>query len=238
MRIVTWNCSMAMHRKLDRLVSLRPDIAVLPECASPATTSAKPVYSRATSHAWMGDRPTKGLAVLSFGDWRLTPLPIPGGARFILPLQVDGPLPFRLLAVWTQAPDYVEHTHAALTALGPGFFSVPTVIAGDLNSNSIWDANRVDNHSRLVERLRALGIVSAYHEHRGEAHGAETQPTFFLYKQRARPFHLDYVFVPQAWLRRVRAVDVGSLDAWRDASDHVPVSVTVAERRGRAASRR
>lgn len=135
---------MAMHRKLDRLVSLRPDIAVLPECASPATTSAKPVYSRATSHAWMGDQPTKGLAVLSFGDWRLTPLPIAGDARFILPLQVDGPLPFRLLAVWTQAPDYVEHTHAALTALGPGFFSAPTVIAGDLNSNSIWDANRVD----------------------------------------------------------------------------------------------
>lgn len=230
MRITAWNCGMAMHRKMDRLLALEPDVAVLPECASPEVAAARAVYAAATSHAWMGDRRHKGLAVLTFGPWRLEPVRRTCDARFILPLRVDGPTPFGLLAVWTQPPGYVEHTHAALDAYGEAFSDGPMVVAGDLNSNTIWDANRVLNHSRLVERLRALGIVSAHHRHHREEHGAETRPTFFLYRHRTHPFHLDYVFVPKAWTRRLRSVEVGAFDEWRDVSDHVPVTVTVRDR--------
>ena len=35
MRLVTWNCNMALHRKLEALRSLEPDVAILSECARP-----------------------------------------------------------------------------------------------------------------------------------------------------------------------------------------------------------
>src|SRR5262245_33684099 len=35
MRIVTWNCNRSLHTKIDRLMSLGPDLAVNPECANP-----------------------------------------------------------------------------------------------------------------------------------------------------------------------------------------------------------
>lgn len=34
MRIVVWNCRMALEKKRESLYKLRPDIAVIPECSS------------------------------------------------------------------------------------------------------------------------------------------------------------------------------------------------------------
>lgn len=61
-----------------------------------------------------------------------------------------------------------------------GLVHAPIVIAGDLNSNVIWDRERKLNHSRLAERLAERGIISAYHEAKGEQGGRETLPTFWL----------------------------------------------------------
>ena len=35
MRLVAWNCAMALHRKLPALPALVPDLAVISECAHP-----------------------------------------------------------------------------------------------------------------------------------------------------------------------------------------------------------
>lgn len=32
LRIVSWNCSKALHRRGDALLALRPDVAIVPEC--------------------------------------------------------------------------------------------------------------------------------------------------------------------------------------------------------------
>lgn len=58
----------------------------------------------------------------------------------------------------------------------------PGVVAGDFNSNTIWDYKRPagQNHSGLVRQLASLGLVSAYHHFFREAHGAESQPTLYL----------------------------------------------------------
>jgi hypothetical protein len=34
MRIVIWNCNMALHDKYEHLLALAPDIAVIPQCAN------------------------------------------------------------------------------------------------------------------------------------------------------------------------------------------------------------
>jgi exodeoxyribonuclease-3 len=229
MRIVVWNCNMAMHRKLDLLLALRPDIAVLPECAGPGVKAAAPIYAAATSHAWVGNVPTKGLAVLAFDSWRFTELPRVGDGQFAIPLRVDGPISFRLLAIWTQKPGYIEQLLRVLTdqaefLRGPG----PLVVAGDLNSNRNWDhLHGSNNHSRLVERLEALGLFSAYHAHHEESQGAESRATFHFYRHANKPFHIDYAFLPNSWRPLLRSVDVGLHDPWCASSDHVPMTVAI-----------
>ncbi|HEX8791138.1 MAG TPA: endonuclease/exonuclease/phosphatase family protein [Polyangiaceae bacterium] len=227
MRITAWNCNMGMHRKLEALLALRPDIAVLSECASPDVHAARPVFDAATSYAWNGRLPTKGLAVLTFGDFRLRTLPPRASSSHALPVRIEGPIRLPLLAVWTQQPDYIEGAHRALDTNRRLFAKGPGIVAGDLNSNANFDANRVLNHSRFVARMRAFGMCSAYHAHHREKHGAETRPTFFLYRHRDRPFHFDYVFLPTRWRRAVRSVDLGSPDDWLVRSDHLPLTVTL-----------
>jgi exonuclease III len=48
-----------------------------------------------------------------------------------------------------------------------------------------------------------------------------------LLKQARRPYHLDYLFLPQAWLSRLKTLQVGAADAWLAYSDHVPVVADV-----------
>lgn len=52
-------------------------------------------------------------------------------------------------------------------------------------------------------------VVSVYHEFHAEKYGKESRHSLFLLKNKARPYHIDYILVPQAWMRRVTAVSIG-----------------------------
>ena len=87
-----------------------------------------------------------------------------------------------------------------------------------------------------MARLRTHGLVSAYHHHRREPHGRETEPTFYLQWNALKPYHLDYCFLPKTWAPKIRSVDVGSFEAWKGHSDHRPLIVDLALGRRRARS--
>jgi endonuclease/exonuclease/phosphatase family metal-dependent hydrolase len=71
--------------------------------------------------------------------------------------------------------------------------------------------------------LAERGIHSAYHTYFKEEHGEETRPTFYLYKNKAKPYHIDYCFVSDKFtVETVKVVDV-------DCSDHSPVIITLSE---------
>src|SRR4051812_41111451 len=90
-KLVTWNCRGAFHRKHEAIMSLEPDVLIVQECVSPErlqTTAADFVYSAAD---WIGQPSAKGLAVFTFGSWTLDrdaswnpDMPM------FLPLRVDG----------------------------------------------------------------------------------------------------------------------------------------------------
>jgi endonuclease/exonuclease/phosphatase family metal-dependent hydrolase len=105
----------------------------------------------------------------------------------------------------------------------------PTVLLGDFNSNSIWDAEHPTDrsHSALVRYLGEMSLVSAYHSRYAEEQGHETRPTFFLYRHQQRPYHIDYCFLPTNWLGRMREVTVGKHRAWAAKSDHMPLTVEI-----------
>jgi len=96
---------------------------------------------------------------------------------------------------------------------------------GDFNHNASFRNGKP--WADLAKRLEPLGLVSAYHEFFKESLGAETRPTHFFKGNQASPFHLDYVFVPAAWIPRVESVEVGTYESWSKHSDHVPVTVDV-----------
>lgn len=225
MRLVTWNCCRGrFERKVPLLAPLAFDVAVVQECSIPSQPDA--------STLWFGDNPTQGVAVVATPEYELAPLAtdleLP---RYVIPVQVSGPVSFLLLAVWThREPTYVDPLLRAIGLFGDQMAAQPTVVMGDFNSNACWDHqhNPARNHSALVARLHELGLVSSYHSWTGNAHGAEDHPTFYFRWRQHEPFHIDYCFVPQSWAPKLTSVSVGGYEKWCRASDHRPLIVDVA----------
>src|SRR5260221_8077182 len=102
MRLITWNCKGAFHRKHDFVAALQPDILVVPECEKLSEISQPFGSSPVRTIKWFGSNPRKGLAVISYGDctFELHSSYDPRH-EWIVPLSISGPLSFVLLAVWT-----------------------------------------------------------------------------------------------------------------------------------------
>jgi hypothetical protein len=226
MRLATWNCCRGPYNKKAALLdALGADVAVIQECARPSAESE--------SLLWFGDNPRQGLAVVARGDYRLKRVcrarSVP---KYVVPVEVTGPRSFLLFAVWTktgQAHCYVEAAVRAVFLYRKLIASRPTVFMGDVNSNVIWDHQHPEDrcHTALVTKLSDLGLVSAYHTFFGESHGKETRPTYYFHWKESRPYHLDYCFIPKAWLPRLRDVSVGPYGSWKAHSDHRPLTVDV-----------
>ena len=106
----------------------------------------------------------------------------------------------------------------------------PTLLIGDLNSNTKWDykLRPGQNHTGLVTLLSSLKLSSAYHTFHQEEHGAEIHPTFFLRKNPAKPYHIDDCFIPEGWIGQLSSVALGSNEDWKTHSDHRPLIVDIA----------
>jgi hypothetical protein len=226
-RLATWNCCRGPFEKKSVLLdAFAADVAVIQECARPAAESA--------TLLWFGDNPRQGLAVVARGGYRLKRLRrAPSVPKYIFPVEVTGPHNFSLLAVWTKAEQEARYVRAAVRAVylyRKLIDAGPTVFLGDTNSNVIWDSEHPSdrNHSALVEKLGERGLVSAYHTFFDESHGKETRATYYFHWKEAKPFHIDYCFIPQAWVPALRQVSVEPFEPWKAHSDHRPLLVDVA----------
>jgi exonuclease III len=230
MKIVTWNCQGGFANKAEHIFREAPDIAVIQECSKRSAESI--VYEGYRGH-WSGRDPNKGLGVFYREGWKLRQLTEPN-ETWITPFEVRGAENFTLIAVWACAvkgkrlDSYVGQIHKSLETHREWFDSGPVVMTGDFNSNAVWDRNRTDNHSTMVNVLAEHGLMSAYHDTYQEEHGAESRPTFYLYRKAEKryQFHLDYMFVPEEWRSRMMT-ELGSHADWCSLSDHCPLTVEV-----------
>ena len=234
---------MKFDQKYQALMQLRPDIAIVPECAKPEVLSAKAQGFRPTSTVWCGDSANKGLSVFAFGDYRLEP----GGPRdpslkYVMPVDVKGPTSLKVLATWA-----FMGKNDMQNALDPGpllrstfiyedeLKAGRTIMAGDYNNHVRWDRPRNPrNFGDYLARMEALGLASAYHELHGEPVGKETAQTHFWRDRKinsATNFHIDYIFAPKAWLASNALCEIGSHSDWcgNGLSDHVPVVMEFAQ---------
>ncbi|MEP6609867.1 MAG: hypothetical protein ABJA83_14485 [Burkholderiaceae bacterium] len=221
MRIVTWNSFHGKSAsKLSRLETLHPDFAVLTEFTRP--------HPEDSSLLWFGDKPMKGIAAIASPAYTIIPVPARETPPYYIPLFVKGPQSFFVIAVWSQKKSlYVEAILRALHAFHDLIEANPTVVLGDFNSNAVWDKKHSSgrNHTALVALCKKLGLVSAYHQFFNEEQGKETRATLYFHRRQARPYHIDYCFIPEAWTQSLTSVQVGTYSEWADASDHCPLIV-------------
>ncbi|MCV9385324.1 endonuclease/exonuclease/phosphatase family protein [Reichenbachiella ulvae] len=230
MKVVSWNCNGALRKKLKEITSWNADIYVIQECEDPNQSKDEDYKSWADNHLWVGDNKNKGLGIFAKTDILLTPLNWSNQyedhqVKYFLPCLIENH--FQLLATWAHHNNsptfgYIGQVWKYLNINADKFDKI--IIAGDLNSNAIWDKwDRWWNHSDVVKHLKKKGITSLYHHFTNEIQGEESKPTLFLQKNPEKPYHIDYFFASEEILKQTEKISIGVIDDWLKVSDHMPL---------------
>lgn len=228
MRIVTWNCNLSLGRKLERLLELKPDIAVIQECEQILAVPS------GYSFTWCGNNPRKGLGVLCKGIEAIVEQFAKNEWTYFLPVSLPEKR-IRLLATWAYnhraerfGPSSIGNPLVVLKELAPWLAKGRSIMAGDFNNTIGWDKpNGQVNFAEISSVLTGLGLDSAYHTYGGVGFGAESSPTFYHTKNIDKPFHIDYCFVHRTLA--VTGVLIPQFSEWRSDSDHVPVVIDLSD---------
>ncbi|HRG93925.1 MAG TPA: hypothetical protein PLZ10_13305 [Chitinophagaceae bacterium] len=234
MKIINWNCNMAFRKKAGMILRYNPDIIVVPECEHPDKIKFDPSLPQPSGQLWFGSNQHKGLGIFTFNGYQLKTGPnYQQDLKIIAPVTVTrNDKKFSLFAIWANNPEdpdgqYVEQVWKAIHHYKRKIRKQQTILIGDFNSNTIWDRKyRIGNHSHVVSRLAKKGIHSCYHSYVNQEHGKEKDPTFYLYKRKDKPYHLDYCFASMDLLSQIQSIEIGDYDTWKPFSDHVPLIVT------------
>lgn len=230
MKILSWNCNGAFRKKFGQVSEFNADIYIIQECENPNESQHTEYQQWAENYIWIGDTKNKGLAIFASQEIQLKKLDWPNQfkghyVKHFLPCNVNQK--FDLLGVWTHrnnSPNfgYVGQFWKYLQVNKGKLVNV--IIAGDFNSNTIWDEwDRWWNHSDIVSELKVIGIESFYHKYTGEQQGKETNPTLFFQRKLERPYHIDYIFGSEKFIPHLKMFEVCQSNKWLESSDHMPI---------------
>ncbi|MEJ6980533.1 hypothetical protein WG906_08740 [Pedobacter sp. P351] len=230
MKIITWNCNGALRNKFEHLHDLNADIYIVQECENPRQVHHEKYNAWSKNHLWIGDTRNKGLGIFASEDVKLSTLNWSNAfkdhtVKHFLPCSIDHK--FNLLAVWTHqnnSPNfgYIGQFWKYLQVNKQNFTN--TLIAGDFNSNVVWDEwDRWWNHSDVIRELEEIDIVSLYHTFTNEEQGRETKPTFYMHRKLERPYHIDFFFGSKGISDNLINLEISDIDQWLKLSDHLPM---------------
>ncbi|MBO9583764.1 MAG: endonuclease/exonuclease/phosphatase family protein [Flavobacterium sp.] len=233
MKIITWNCNMAFRKKAQFLQAFNPDIVVISECENPQKLQFPEGTKLPSDILWYGANPNKGIGVFSYGDYRFRLLDCHNpDFKNILPIAVtEGKIDFTLFAIWANNPTdkdgaYVTQIWKAINYYEDLIRETKTILIGDFNSNTIWDKPRREgNHTTVVNKLAEKKIFSTYHTYFNQVQGKEEHPTWYLYRHENKPYHLDYCFASNDFIKALEHVEIGSYQDWTMHSDHKPLII-------------
>jgi endonuclease/exonuclease/phosphatase family metal-dependent hydrolase len=226
--IVTWNCNGAFRKKYQMIASLHPDICVIQECENPNHVQDREFSDWARNCLWVGQNKHKGLGIFAVDSISLEQLNWQTrDVEFFLPCRVQSK--FTIVGVWAckgsgKSYSYIGQVWQFLNKNLDHVSKGDVLLAGDFNSNAIWDKKRREgNHSDVVNMLDQAGISSLYHSSNMVPHGTEDEATFFLYRNPEKPYHIDYIFGSNGFRDNLASIQIGDLGTWLQKSDHLPM---------------
>jgi exonuclease III len=225
---------MAYRKKASMILAYKPDIVIIPECEHPDKLKFEPGIPSPDNLFWFGSNPNKGLGIFSYGNYKFQLNSTHNQhLRTIVPLTVSkDKLQFTLFAIWANNPNdrafqYIGQVWKAINFYSDLLTNKKTILAGDFNSNTIWDKpKREGNHTKVVEILASKEIYSTYHEFFRQKQGKEKHSTLFMYRHKDKPYHIDYCFASKDFIQRLSKVEIGKHKDWCKQSDHTPLIVT------------
>lgn len=224
---------MAFRNKAEFILREQPDILIVPECENRERLSFGIYTKQPTDIFWYGGNPHKGIGVFSYSDFKIKLFEVHNTEfKYILPLSVyNDKINLTILAIWSQKPryhdNYAEQVWNAVHFYSDLLDGENIILAGDFNSNAIWDTPRgVSNHSNLVDFLKNKNILSTYHHFHKQTQGQEKDKTLFMQRKIDRPYHVDYCFASSNLIKKLKNVEVGAYETWTKHSDHKPLIIT------------
>ena len=222
MKIITWNCNKKFREKYKLLEELNYDICVIQECENPKTSKNLEYKEFFNNSIWIGENKNMGLGVfakphieLKENNWDTYCL------RHFLSCRVNNL--FDLVGVWAGKP-YIEEYYI-YQCINKHRYINDTIIIGDFNSNVIWDKeHRNRNHSMVNLELEKIGLKSSYHNFYKEDLGKEKIPTFYHYKYKENPYHIDYCYMN---ISKLKNMEIGNYEIWGKYSDHMPLIIDI-----------
>ena len=218
-RFITWNCrSGSLDVRLAQLNKYRPDVVFLQECAPTEQTPCTWRVNARKSIALVGLSP----------DFELSPLAASVTAgRASVAASFGGRHAFSVIGIWGQLPNYVDDVLRTLDAHSARFREGRAIVMGDFNSGIKLRGRRTlsTGHRKIVKTCSDLGLVSAYHAFIKVEHARERHATYYHQFKTTQPWHIDYCFVPTAWVNGLTNVQVLNGKIWAHHSDHRPLMV-------------
>jgi len=238
MRVLVWNCSMSFRKKLDAVMRLAPDIAVIGNSEFPDKLypGSGPKIS---GSLWFGNDRKSGLGIYSFGKWHIQPHPVhDASVKTLVPIEcTNGNTAFLLLAFqgapasgrqgygkafhdYQQALTYIEHIRGRTA-----------IFAGEMGEAalSLWNRESVEGgYGDLEQVLAQADLRSCYHAFTRETPGRERTPTLYQGRDMRQGIHTTCCFASTDLLLGLEDVQVGRPETWLDYSEHMPLVVDFA----------
>ena len=230
MRLVTWNANCRFRDKIGLFSPNDRDVLIIQECEN--TKASEAVYKNAGwDYVWVGGNRHKGLGVfvpdgdpIEPLDWQFE------RCRYFLPVRTQGDT--TIVGVWAMGGKSKRLSYAGqitqfIQDAAGMLREKPPIIAGDFNSSAIWDDRHpLANHTGNNEILESFGLRSLYHAKEGCAQGAESEATLYMYRDHARPYHIDYCYL-SVDLVDISTIAIGSPSVWLEHSDHMPLFINM-----------
>ncbi|MCB4204966.1 endonuclease/exonuclease/phosphatase family protein [Deferribacterales bacterium Es71-Z0220] len=236
MKIIEWNCRGAFRNKNKKILSLAPDILVVPECENGEKLKFGKLTPKPNDFFWYGDNPNKGVGIFSYSDYNFELIKeFNPKYKYIIPLKVTGKnTSFILFAIWAmnnkenKRESYIGQIWLAINYYENLLSNKNIILIGDFNSNKKWDSKpRVGNHTDVVNKLKEKNIYSLYHKKTGIEHGDEIHPTFYMHHKTEKRYHIDYCFASEEIINRGFDLSIGEANEWTKLSDHVPFIIEI-----------
>ena len=224
---------MAFRKKYEKVMDLNPDLLVIQEAENDTKLKKHLGSINYNQLIWYGNNPNKGVAILSFNKIEIEINSNHNPAfDYIIPLKLKAnKKEINLFAIWAmphkteRKKDYVGQIWGAINYYKKEL-EKDSILIGDFNSNTFWDKkSRVGNHTDVVNFLNKKNIQSLYHEKFELPHGQEKDPTLYLLKKLAKPYHIDYCFASKNLWTNKTTCEIGLYKDWIKLSDHMPIII-------------